>query len=554
MATGTATIPERRWKAAFWASALASAAPALFTRHPPFADLPEHVASMATLARLASGEQLPYVIDASQSQYLLYHSMGAAITLVVGDAILASQLLVAGVALVWSVAFRALLRAMGRDERLALFAPMVFFNRPLLMGFLPFVASVPLGLLAVASAIRTAREGPTLRRIVWLAAVAVALFYTHASTYLLCVFIVAAWTCAWTATRSGVPERRAASKAIVFVNVALLPSVACALFWWSQGSLVRDPTFDAFGGPAVSRMTISDTLVALPIWTFDMWRSHVDEACAIGWWAGFAALLLIRRNASAQRRDGAHWLALVPFTCALVVYLATPFRIGAATMLNVRLAPVLTLFAILPLSLPRRRRTSLVLAGVVATTFISSADAAHEMRATSAEMVGDLDALLAQAKPGSRLVSLDFDRRSPRTQYWPYLFAGSYHLAYGGAVAAYSFAELPHWPVHYAPREAPPSKHHFWVFDPCVYRYESDGAYYDYVLVHGDEQAFADAGGPPFIPVAQSAKLTLYEKVAGPRSSRDGPCARSVTKTSSVTSPGRTVELGPRLVAELARP
>ena len=68
MALAPATVSDRRWKAAFWVSTLASAAPFLLTRHPPFADSPEHVAAIATLARLARGEGLPYVVDASHSR------------------------------------------------------------------------------------------------------------------------------------------------------------------------------------------------------------------------------------------------------------------------------------------------------------------------------------------------------------------------------------------------------------------------------------------------------------------------------------------------------
>ena len=531
----TATGSERRWRAAFWASAGASAAPFLLTRHPPFADLPEHVVAIATLARLTSGHDAgPYVVDASHSQYLLYHAAGAAITLVVGDAVLASQLLVAAVAVAWPVAFRSLLRAMGRDERLALFAPMVFFNRALLMGFLPFVASVPLGLFAIGWTIRTC-ERPTLRRAVALGVFALALFYTHVSTYLLCLFILGAWTCARLVTQRSAGGSKVSRRGAAFVLGAVLPSLACALLWWSKGSLVRDPTSDVLGGAAISRMKIGETLLALPVWTFDMWRSHLDEVCAVVWWSAFAAVLVgrMRRTDDAKGDDQARdWLALVPFACALLVCVITPFRVGVATMLNVRLAPVLTLLAVVPLTLPRRRVTSVALAGVVAATFVTSAASTHEMRSTAEEMVGDLDALLDHARPGTRLVSLDFDRRSPRTQYWPYVFAGSYHVARGGAVAAYSFAELPHWPIHYAPGQAPPPKHEFWIFDPCAYRYEEDGAYYDYVLVHGDEDPFADAPGPPFVRVASSGKLTLYEKVTGPPArsrSGAGPCRAALT-------------------------
>jgi len=77
------------------------------------------------------------------SQYLLFHAVGALIARVVGDAVLANKLLFAVVAVMWPVSVRALLRALGRDERLAIFAAMVFWNRATIVGLEPYVASYP---------------------------------------------------------------------------------------------------------------------------------------------------------------------------------------------------------------------------------------------------------------------------------------------------------------------------------------------------------------------------------------------------------------------------
>src|SRR5262249_10373545 len=157
----TATATADRSRALFWLVTLGGAVPLLAVRYMPFTDMPEHVAAIATIAR-GTGDGT-YTIAFGSSQYLLYHALGAAIAVVVRDAVLANQILLAAVAVAWPLAFRSLLRALGRDERLALFAPMVFYSRPLLIGFLPYVASVPIALFALAVFAR-ARQRPTLRR------------------------------------------------------------------------------------------------------------------------------------------------------------------------------------------------------------------------------------------------------------------------------------------------------------------------------------------------------------------------------------------------------
>lgn len=505
----------------FWAVTVAGALPFLLTPYPPFADLPEHIVSISVIAKMLSGHgSSSYDFAFGQSQYVLVHVAGALLTIVMrGDAILAHRVLLTLIAMAWPIAFRSVLRAAGRDERLALFVPLTFFNRALLMGFIPFLASVPLGFALLAQTFRVCRlreddaaPAPATTRLslAGILVTALALFYTHVSSFLLFGAIAVACLVGSVFTRKLSPRRALAALS------SLVPSLVAALYWYRAGSLGSRDQVD-------SRMSARDAVFAMPAWAFDIWRSHVDEICAVIWWTAFL-VLLVSQLRSPVRPSRAKWLLPLPFACACAAYLVTPFRVGVASMLNVRLAPVLVLLGLLPLGIViSAKRARLVLGSVAAATGLMSAWSTYEMRMTSREILGDdFDALLATARPNGRLVTLAFERNTPalesrRTKYWPYMFAGSYYVARGGAIAAFGFAELPHWPVHYKPEHAPRKPHAFWAFDPCSYRYEEDGAYYDYVLVQGERDPFANVPpGPSFVKVARSGMFTLYERAAGP--------------------------------------
>lgn len=507
--------------------AIANALPLFCVKHLPFTDLPEHVAAMATIARLLpGGGQAPYVLELGKSQYLLYHLLGALLTRVVGDAVLANQLVLTLVAVAWPLAMRRLLRALGRDERIALFAPMVFWNRALAVGFLPFIAALPLALFALAMLLDHCRA-PTRRRAVGLVGLSVALFYVHASAYLvfvLCAGAVATASC-WV-HRAALDARRPTWRPLLSTLPLLLPSALAAALWWSTGSLALGAGHDA----EVVRMSVVDTVSALPMWTFDIWKSHLDEVAAALWWSAFS--LIVVGGLSRPPEPGGRWvLAVLPFAVSLIVYVATPHHVGAAGYLNVRLAPLVTLLALATLR-PREDLWGTVPLGMAAlATMVMAWSSAGEIQRVSEERLGDFDALLAKAKPGGRLAMLDFQVASPRTHEWPYVFAGSLYRARGGAVAAYSFTDLPHWPVHYAPGLGPPPSMPFWVYRPCAYRYRIDGTYYDYVLVQGEMNPWDDEHprvGPTFAPVATSGAFTLYAKVsqedAAPDAPEHGPC------------------------------
>src|SRR5207249_3483139 len=120
------------------------------------------------------------------------------------------------------------------------------------------------------------REKPTLRRGIAICALAVTLFFTHVSTYVLFVTTTALWALA----------RR---RGVAMLGAWLAPSVALALLWWRKGSL----------GGEIAAMSPLRSLEAIPVWTFDVWRSHVDEACAVAYWLAFGIVLFAGLRARA---------------------------------------------------------------------------------------------------------------------------------------------------------------------------------------------------------------------------------------------------------------
>jgi hypothetical protein len=229
---------------------------------------------------------------------------------------------------------------------------------------------------------------------------------------------------------------------------------------------------------------------------------------------------------------------LIPLACALAVYFATPHHAGTGVFLNVRLAPLLAIFALPVLRADANERvTRVALAGGAAAAIVMSAVSAREIvRADEEEMAG-FDELIGRMPRGARVVALNFDTSSEHGRFAPWLYAVAYHRIRNGGVTAYSFAAFDHWPLRYAAGAAPPAKRElFWATNPCVFRNAEDGPYYDYVLVRGEVDPFIDEPpGPRFTLVGRASAFRLHAKTnaepwpagsdAGAEPDR-GPCAR----------------------------
>ncbi len=502
-------------------AAVASIVPLFCGRHLPMSDLPEHVATMATLrhwgdAGWANREYFE-MAGIGETPYWLYHVAGALLSVLTGSAERANLVLLALVGLSYPYALRSLLRALGRDERLALFGCALFWTQNLTIGLLNFVASVPL-LLFGLSLVARQTEKPTWGRGGGLGVVAVAIFYLHLSAFAL--FVVQGALLSWMLpVPVGVQRLRAELVARLRTlprRLAwLAPATACALLVFRAGRA---------GASAGADRTVYFTprlevLRSLPTWLFDCFRSKVDDVLG---WSLIATLLVLlvasRRSVSFEERWRSGCVRVL-FGVALLVYFAMPSAVGAyALLLDMRMLVFVALFAVL-LPSPRddfRGAAPLALAG--ALSIAVSINAGHEVRAFEREEVGNFDELLQQMPHGRRLLSLNFEPRSTHVNANPFNYFGSYYRARYGGVASFSFNEIPHWPVQYRVDQRPPGQPLNGVSwgNPCLFRNSRDGKYFDYVLVHGERDPIAEGPpGPAWELIGSSRAFHLYRRVDG---------------------------------------
>src|SRR5438874_1792475 len=119
----------------------------------PFTDLPQHVAAIATIRHWSDPawkSQEYFTLAFGRTQYLLYYLAGALLAFPFGTAERANLVLLSLTAVAFPYALRSLLRALGADQRLALFAVPLFWSQSLLIGFFNYVAALPLLLWALA--------------------------------------------------------------------------------------------------------------------------------------------------------------------------------------------------------------------------------------------------------------------------------------------------------------------------------------------------------------------------------------------------------------------
>jgi hypothetical protein len=528
----------RLFRALTWLVTALVAVPLLSPGWLPFSDLGEHAAAMGSLARYDDASYRiaeHYTIAWTTSQYMLAHIAGAALVKLTGSAGIAVKILLVGLVVAWVQSSRVLLRAFGGDERLAIFAALLFWNRALGLGFLPYIASLPALFVTFAWFVEGFdRPLFSSRREVALAFAAVVVFYTHASAFTLLAALVVAHV-AWRAFRERAPWR-------VFFRVAwLAPAAVLAAVWVARGRFAMHGQ-TIHRGEEIGTMAPLRAMKVAPLWAHDIWTSHVDEIIGLIFWTLFVAVLVASRR-EGDRRTG----AVLPFVVVLVIYLVTPFRVGTGFLLNVRMAPVLALFALV--ALPKLRgRVRIYVASATALAAVQCVDNVRHVREFQRDVDG-LPELLATMPRGTRLITLNFSGLdASRAHAPPWIYAASYHRAEQGGVASFTFSELPHWSMQYRPEAAPPRQDDFsWALRPCFYRNARDGAYFDFVLVRGAVNPFRDnPRGPTWKVRGRTAKYALWEKDGGlvPDGPDEGPCqgldahaASSQTATPQQSAP-----------------
>lgn len=474
----------RRASAPFWLLAPLSFAlilPLWSVPWPPLQDVPQHLATIRVLHSYGAPEygfERYFSINLLRTQYLAYYLVCDLLAYIVDVRV--ANLLLLSAALLWlPFSIAQLLGALRRDRVWALLALPLTYNAHVILGFLNFVAALPLMFSGLSLAVRQ-NETWTRRRALLLAAVLALCFFTHVVPFAMLAAGVLV-----------LGLHRSASR-VLRLWAPLVPCAPLLLLWLWKSPAGQSTARAAGLAAGEVEMTFRSWSVAsaqLPMWLTDvlggdgdLWLLRLTGAafcCALS--VGF----LLRDPsqvppaiASSHRR-----LVTLPLLAA-AFYLGSPSAYDWIWPIAERFA-LLALLLSIPL-LPRLtgppRWTAVAISSLLAVIHLSQVSTAFS--AFAAE-VGDVEGAIAAIPPRSRVAGLIFQRSSESVRFAPFLhYAALYQLRRGG-VAMFSFADFPQSPIAFRPESRPPAVPPRWEWLPRQVFPRRDLMFYDYVLVRG---------------------------------------------------------------------
>ena len=466
--------------------AMACAWPLFVVDHPPIQDLPQHLAAMRVLVdyhdpALRFAEF--FEVDLLRTQYLAYYGVVRVLGLVMSVE-LANRLVLAAAIVGTPYAMRALLRALGRDERLCVLTLPLTWNAHLILGFLNFISAIPLALVGLALAARL-RQAFTPRLAVALALVSTLTFYTHVVPF------------AFLGLGAALMLVGDGARATLTRWLALVPAGLAALLWMrvspaGQATVSATAVGDAAAGPQPQFAAPGDALREAPMWLTDVFHGDTDIHLLIA----YVLLVLLffglgaGRDVEDQSPEGrrrARMLRVVGLLTPLAVlaYFVAPTSYDWIWPINARF-PLLALIFAIPL-LPRARGVggALLLAVAALLTLRSAQTVTDAFVAFETEEVGALDEAIAAIPEGSRTAGLIWDRGSRHVGFSPFIHSVAWVQARRGGAVMFTFDDFPQSPVVFREDNRPPRVGPRWEWMPERVDPETDLAFYHYVLTRG---------------------------------------------------------------------
>jgi len=463
------------WEALFALAVLSTTLPLFAARYVPIQDLPQHVAAVRVLSDYsepALAFERFFVTDVFATQYLSVYLLASALASVFG-ALLACKLVLAIAMLSLPYALRALLGELGKPRSFALLALPLAHSVHLVLGFVNFLAGLPLLAFGLALALGLARS-PSRARTLGLAAVALVCFYTHVIPF--GVLALGASLVA-IATRSAAGARR--------VLLPLAPSALAALVWLftnPAGHLVA--SLLAGGERDAPEFTPADRALAeLPDWLIDVLPGSADELVLIGWGALVVALFVAtfpRAVAPALARRRRALGALVPL--AVLAYFVAPASYGFIWPIHARFPLIALLLTIPALPRPGRAAQAVVASLALALSAVATHATFRAFRAAALEESAGLAEIVREVPLGSRVAGLVWARGSRYVRFSPHLHTAAWVQAERGGAVMFSFAEFPHSPFRFRDAERPPRVPPRWEWLPDAVDPRVDLDWYEVVI------------------------------------------------------------------------
>jgi hypothetical protein len=467
--------------ALYVALALFVTAPAWIVKHPPMQDLPFHLATIRIIKSFhdpAFGFSQEFALTLGRTQYVIYYLLGAALAAIVG--VVAANVVLVSVYLAGTVlGLLALLRALGRDERLCLFVVPLLVNMMFLYGLFPFLLGIPFMLWGLAAAIAHF-ERPTIQTGLVLCVLAIGLFYSHVFPFgIFCIGFVAMFP--WSR-----PTRWVRSAAPTIPALLLL-------LWWtfftSAGRLTRGAATDNAGD---MRLSMDAAIADIPNWFTNVMRDNSDERVLVA----LALVVVAALGLSLGDRDGAKPLkpqakayVILPLAC-IVLYFLLPGQHGYIWLIAQRFPILFAITAIPLLRMPRGALGAVVTAAALAVGVASIANTCQHFLRFEIEEVGDIDGAIDAMEPNRKVCALIYDKLSTVTNNQPFLHFGSYYQVRKGGVVMFTYAGYAHWPVDFQPGHYPPPgtgpARLRWEWMPEQVPMSEMYPYYDYILTRGN--------------------------------------------------------------------
>jgi len=480
--------------------AVAASAPAWIVKHPPLEDLPLHLATIRIIKSFhdpAFGFDRDFVLTLGRTQYVFYYLLGAALATIVG-------VVAANVALVSAylggtvLAIRALLRSLGRDERLCLLVLPLLVNMMFAYGLFPFLLGIPIMFWGLATAVRHF-ERPTLRRGLLLALLVLALFYSHIFPFGVFGIGFAAMF-PWTK-----PERWVRSAAPV------LPSLAVLAHWTLLTQAGRLATGAATDSAADPHLPLDAAIAEIPKWFTNFLRDTSDEVTIIALSIVVVAAFGLSLGDVDRSKRVARAYTLLPVAC-IVLYFLLPQGHGYIWLIAQRFPILFAMTAIPLVRMPRGAWGHVVTAAAAAVGLWGTVNTCQHFVRFETEEVGDVDDAIAAMKPDRRVCALIYDKGSSVVNNQPFLHFGSYYQVERGGVVMFTFAGYAHWPVDFRPGMYPPPggpARLRWEWTPESVPISEIYPYYDYVLTRGG--GFRPPPGT-FHPTFRNRRWTVWER------------------------------------------
>ncbi|HEX5658848.1 MAG TPA: hypothetical protein VFX59_16755 [Polyangiales bacterium] len=261
------------WTLVFMALSIAAVYPIWRAKHPPIQDLPQHLAAISVLKNYPNlGLGKYFDIQLLRTQYLAYYLLAQALSYVTG-VILANKIFMCITVIALPISIAALLNALGRDPRLAVFSFGLTYNAHLILGFFNFLGALPLVFFGLAAAVRL-REKHTLKRQIVFGMLLLSCFYMHVVPF-------AFLGLGATAILIGDSWKKTIERGYAF-GPALI-AVGLWLFYTPAGRATLGAAEAAESVERPIYVTVNQALRELPTWLTDVLHRERDDQLLVAW-------------------------------------------------------------------------------------------------------------------------------------------------------------------------------------------------------------------------------------------------------------------------------